>query len=192
MDNAYHPVGGQAQDVYVKDLNGDGLIDDEDKTILGNPYPELVWSFANDFNIKGISLSFMFQGSHGAEIRNMGDQYLFNQFNSSQDFNPDTTPDQGFIKQKIFTNSIIQDASYIALRNVNIGYNFGSNLLKRTNVFRNARIYVAGTNLLYTKADGYTGYNPESVNTTTSTTYGYQRAGSPIQRTYSVGINLEF
>jgi len=75
---------------------------------------------------------------------------------------------------------------------VRLGYNFGSDLLKRTNVFRNARIYVSGSNLLYTMADGYTGYNPESVNDTSPTTYGYQRAGSPIQRTYSVGINLEF
>jgi len=192
LNNAYHPVGGEAQDVYVKDLNGDGVIDDDDKTILGDPYPDLIWSLSNNFNIQGFDFSFMFQGSHGAEIRNMGDQYLFNQFNSSQDFNPDTTPDQDFIKQKIFTNDIIQDASYVALRNVSLGYNFGANLLDRTNVFSNARIYLAAQNLWYSTAEDYTGFNPESINTTTPTTYGYQRAGSPIQRTFSVGINLEF
>lgn len=53
----------------------------------------------------------------------MGDQYIFNHFNSGQDFNS-STPNQQFIKQKIFTDAIIQDASYIALRNVNIGYTF--------------------------------------------------------------------
>ena len=121
LSNPYHPIGGQAQDVYVKDLNGDGLIDDEDKTILGDPYPDLVWSLTNDFKFGPVDFSFMFQGSHGAEVRNVADQYIFNHFNSSQDF-ISTTPDQGFIKQKIFTNSIIQDASYVALRTVNIGY----------------------------------------------------------------------
>ncbi len=192
INNPYHPVGGEAQDVYVKDLNGDGLIDDDDKTILGDPYPDFVWSFTNNFNFKGVELSFMFQGSQGAQVRNMGDQYLFNQFNSAQDFDPATTPDQEFIKQKIFTDDIIQDASYWSLRNISLGYRFPSRLLDRTNFFKSLRIYISGQNLVYkTKAD-YTGYNPESINTTSATTYGYQRAGSPIQRTVSLGVNVEF
>ena len=192
IKNPYHPVGGEAQDVYVKDLNGDGVIDDDDKTILGNPYPELVWSVTNTINFKGLDFSFMFQGSHGAEIRNMGDQYIFNHFNSSQDFDPAITPDQEFIKQKIFTDDIIQDASYVALRNISLGYNFGANTLDRTKVFTNAKVYVAAQNLIYMTADGYTGFNPESVNNTSPTTFGYQRAGSPIQQTISIGLNLGF
>jgi len=192
LADPYHPVGAEAQDVYVKDLNGDGVIDDDDKTILGNPYPDLVWSFANEFNIGDFDISFMFQGSHGAEIRNMGDQYLFNHFNSSQDF-ISTTPDQEFIKQKIFTNDIIQDASYIALRNVNIGYSLPEDLLtKLGGLFNTARVYVAGQNLIYKTADGYTGFNPESINNTSPTTYGYQRAGSPIFSTVTLGVNLQF
>jgi len=191
INNPYHPIGGQAQDVYVKDLNGDGLIDDDDKTALGDPYPDLVWSFTNDFKIGNFDVSLMFQGSHGAEIRNMGDQYLFNQFNSAQDFNTATTPDQGFIKQKIFTNSIIQDASYIALRNVNIGYNFNKELLSKYGI-AGLRLYMSGQNLIYETADDYTGFNPESIDRTSPTTYGYQRAGSPIYRTISFGLNLDF
>lgn len=190
LKEPFHPIGGEAQDVYVKDLNGDGLIDDDDKTILGNPYPDLVWSLSNDFSLGGLDLSVMLQGSHGAEIRNMGDQYLFNQFNSGQDFNPETTPDQEFIKQKIFTNDIIQDASYLAVRNVTIGYNFEKSMFN--GAFSRARVYVSGQNLLYKTAADYTGFNPESINDTSPTTYGYQRAGSPIQRTISAGVNLEF
>ena len=191
INNPWHPVGAEAQDVYVKDLNGDGVIDDDDKTILGNPYPEFVWSISNNFAFKGLDLSFMVQGSHGAEVRNMGDQYLFNHFNSRQDFNTATTPDQGFIKQKIFTDDIIQDASYVTLRNVSLGYNFGSGLLSRAGI-TNLRVYVAGQNLIYMTAEGYTGFNPESINDTSGTTYGYQRAGSPIQKTVSFGLNLQF
>ncbi|WP_089376743.1 SusC/RagA family TonB-linked outer membrane protein [Lutibacter flavus] len=191
LNNAYHPIGGEAQDVYVKDLNGDGLIDDEDKAALGDPYPDLVWSFTNEFNVGDVDFSFMFQGSHGAEIRNMGDQYIFNQFNSGQDFNPATTPDQDFIKQKIFTDDIIQDASYIALRNINIGYNFSEDVLSKLNISK-LRVYAAGQNLMYKTADDYTGFNPESVDRTGPTTYGYQRAGSPIYSTISIGLNLDF
>lgn len=190
--NPYFPIGAQAQDVYVKDLNGDGLIDDDDKTILGNPYPELVWSFTNEFQIGNLDISFMFQGSHGAEVRNMGDQYLFNQFASNQDFNTSTTPNQGFIKEKIFTNSIIQDASYIALRNVNIGFSFPKDVMAKTGFFTKARIYAAGQNLMYKTASNYTGFNPESIDNTSPTTYGYQRAGSPIFSTISLGLNLDF
>ena len=191
INNPYHPIGGEAQDVYVKDLNGDGIIDDEDKAAIGDPYPELVWSFTNDFKLGNLDLSFMFQGSHGAEIRNMGDQYIFNHFNSAQDFDTATTPDQEFIKQKIFTDDIIQDASYIALRNVNIGYTFPSDLVSKYGVSK-LRLYASGQNLMYKTADDYTGFNPESIDRTNPTTYGYQRAGSPIFRTISVGLNLDF
>jgi TonB-linked SusC/RagA family outer membrane protein len=190
ISNPYHPIGGEAQDVYVKDLNGDGVIDDDDKTKLGDPYPDIVWSFTNDFQFGDVDLSFMFQGSHGAEVRNMGDQYLFNHFNSSQDF-ISSTPNQQFIKEKIFTDDIIQDASYVALRTVSIGYNFSDKLLDKT-LFSKARVYATGQNLLYVTASDYTGFNPESVDDTSATTYGYQRGGSPIQRTISVGLNLEF
>ena len=189
--NPYFPIGAQAQDVYVKDLNGDGLIDDDDKTILGDPYPDLIWSFTNEFEIGNVDVSFMFQGSHGAEVRNMGDQYLFNHFNSSQDFNTATTPNQGFIREKIFTNDIIQDASYISLRNVNIGYSFSKDFANKLGLSK-ARFYAAGQNLLYFTADNYTGFNPESIDNTSPTTYGYQRAGSPIYRTISLGLNIEF
>ncbi|RXP45222.1 TonB-dependent receptor [Lutibacter sp. HS1-25] len=191
LKNPYHPVGGQAQDVYVKDLNGDGLIDDDDKTILGNPYPDFIWSLTNDFKIGDFDVTFMFQGSHGAQVRNMADQYIFNHFNSSQDFDPVTTPDQQFIKEKIYTNSIVQDASFVVLRNVNIGFNFPDQLMDKWKM-DGLRVYATGNNLMYLFADGYTGFNPESIDDTSPTTYGYQRGGNPIARTISLGINLDF
>jgi len=191
INNPFHPIGGEAQDVYVRDLNGDGLIDDDDKTILGSPYPDFVWSLANEFRIGNVDVSFMFQGSHGAEVRNMGDQYIFNHFNSSQDFNTATTPDQEFIREKIFTNDIIQDASYIALRNLNVGYNFDRDVLAKAGL-TSLRVYATGQNLIYLTASDYTGFNPESINTTVPGTYGYQRAGSPVFSTVSLGLNIEF
>lgn len=194
ISNPYHPLGGEAQDVYVKDLNGDGLIDDDDKTILGNPYPDLVWSLSNDFKIYDFDFSFMFQGSHGAEVRNMADQYIFNHFNSAQDYIA-STPNQEFIKEKIFTDDIIQDASYVALRTVSLGYTLPNSVADKLKLNK-LRLYVSGQNLLYFTADNYTGFNPESIyhtsGTQLSTTYGYQRGGSPINQTFSVGLNVEF
>lgn len=192
INNPYHPVGGEAQDVYVRDLNGDGLIDDDDKTILGDPYPDFIWSFSNEFRIGSFDITLMFQGSHGAKIRNMGDQYLFNHFNSSQDYDPAITPDQGFIKEKIFTNDIIQDASYVSLRTLNVGFNFPQPWLDASRAFSRARIYASGQNLFYWTASDYTGFNPESIDNTSPTTYGYQRAGSPVFSTISIGLNLTF
>ena len=190
LSNPFHPINAESQDVYVKDLNGDGLIDDDDKTILGNPYPDFVWSLTNEFKIGAVDLSFMFQASHGAEIRNMGDQYIFNHFNSGQDF-ISSTPNQEFIKEKIFTSDIIQDASYLALRNVNVGYTFNNQVLEKLKMSK-LRVYLSGQNLMYLTASDYTGFNPESVDNTSATTYGYQRAGSPVYSTVTLGLNLEF
>ncbi|MEO1436982.1 MAG: SusC/RagA family TonB-linked outer membrane protein, partial [Bacteroidota bacterium] len=71
----YFPINGLSEDIIVRDLNGDGLITNADKTILGDPYPDLIWSFTNDFTFGPVDLSIMFQGSHGAQVRNVGDQY---------------------------------------------------------------------------------------------------------------------
>lgn len=191
IQDPYRLVGGQAQDVYVKDLNGDGVIDDDDKTILGDPYPDLIWSIANDFKYKNFDASFTFQGSWGAQVRNITDQYIFNHFNSSQDFIVDTTPDQGFIREKIFTDAIIQDASYVALRTLNIGYTFDKDVTSRVGL-TNARIYASGQNLLWITADGYTAWNPEAIRNEGVLNLGYQRGGSPVARVISLGVNVEF
>ena len=191
IEDPYAVVGGEAQDVYVKDLNGDGLIDDEDKTIIGDPFPDLIWSIANDFRYKNIDLSFTLQGSWGAQVRNIADQYIFNQFSSREDFNTETTPDQGFIKEKIFTDDIISDASYIALRTLSLGYTFDTGVISKAGLSK-ARVYASGQNLLYIVADDYTGWNPESFQNEGALNVGYQRGGSPIARTISVGLNLEF
>ncbi|MCG9791357.1 SusC/RagA family TonB-linked outer membrane protein [Flavobacterium algicola] len=188
-DRPYRHVGAQAGLVYVKDLNGDGVLDSEDKTVLGNPYPELIWSMTNEFSIGNVDVSFMFQGSHGAEVRNIADHYLFSNNNNRTYL--DTAENTEFLVDKFFTSSIVQDASYIALRNVSIGYNFSKDLLDKIGV-SGLKIYATGQNLMYKTAANYTGWNPEAVDKTSPTQYGYQRGGSPIYSTISLGLNLDF
>lgn len=191
LHSPHHPIGEKSLNIYVKDLNGDGLIDSEDKTILGNPYPDLVWSLTNDFTIGNFDISVMFQGSHGAQVRNIADEYIFNFFDSANvDYIP-STPNQQFLQRRVFTNDIVQDASYIALRNINIGYTFPESVTNKLHLSK-LRLYATGQNLVYKTAAGYTGFNPEAIRTTSPTTYGYQRGGSPIQQTITLGLNLQF
>jgi len=192
LRNPFYPINANAQDTYVKDLNGDGIIDTDDRTVLGDPYPDFVWSLTNNLKYKNLDLSFMFQGSHGAEVRNIDQQYINNQFTSNMDY-ISTFPDKDLVVQKIFTDRIIMDASYVALRNVNFGYQFNRELIEKLNM-RKLRIYVAAQNLLYIKGNGYVGFNPEGINEgfRNPLTYGYQRGASPIYSTISFGLNVEF
>ena len=191
IEDPFRIVGAQAQDVYVKDLNGDGIIDGDDRTILGDPYPDIIFSVANDFRYKNFDASFTFQGSYGAQVRNISDQIVFNHFSNSQDFLPAITPNQGFIREKIFTDDIIQDASFLALRTVSLGYSFSNDAISSIGL-SNARIYASGQNLLFIVGDDYSGFNPESTRDNGPLNVGSSRRGTPLARTISVGLNVEF
>jgi TonB-linked SusC/RagA family outer membrane protein len=196
ISTPYHPINSSGEDIIVKDLNGDGLITDEDKTILGDPYPDLIWSFTNDFQYGNFDFSFMIQGSQGAEVRNVGDQYFFNWFGNAT-VNPQLAVEDGvvshvsFIQEKVLTNEIVQPAGYFSLRNVNFGYTFSKNQLSRLGL-DNLRIYLSGQNLIYKTSDLYHGFNPEFIDDANPRKYGEQRAGTPIYRTMSIGLNVNF
>lgn len=187
IKNPFYPINAQSQDIYVKDLNGDGLIDTDDRTILGSPYPDFIWTINNSFRIYDFDFSFMFQGSQGAEIRNISSQYIKNEFSSKQDFTDDF-PDAGLVQQRIFTNDDIQDASYVSLRNINLGYTVPSKIRGISKI----RIYLGAQNLLYIMSKDYEGWNPEGIDQGLGNplTWGYQRGPAPIYRTFSCGLNL--
>lgn len=192
INDPFYPINAQSQDIYVKDLNGDGVIDPDDRTILGSPYPDIVWSVTNNINYKDFDISFMFQGSHGAEVRNISSQYIKNEFSSSQDY-VTSFEDADQVAERIFTSDDIQDASYVALRNLNIGYTLPVKLISKAGIQR-IRAYVSFQNLIYIMSKDYEGYNPEGIDQGLGNplTYGYQRGPAPVYRTYSFGVNLDF
>lgn len=196
-DSPYIPINGLSEDVIVRDLNGDGLISDEDKTILGDPYPDLIWSLTNEFAFGNFDVSIMIQGSQGAEVRNVGDQYFYTHWQGSttdvqQVIEDGIISDPSFLQERVHTNDIVQSAGYFSLRNVNIGYNFTPSQLSGIGL-RGLRVYVSGQNLIYTTADEYNGFNPEFIdNNNTPITYGAQRAGTPLFRTFTAGLNVQF
>lgn len=196
INTPYHPINSSVEDVIVKDLNGDGIITDEDKAILGDPYPDLIWSFTNEFSYGNFDFSIMIQGSEGAEVKNVGDQYFFNWFGQAT-VDPQQVVDDGvaphisFIQEKVLTNEIVQSARYFSLRNVNIGYTFSSNQLSRIGL-DGLRIYASGQNLIYKTSDDYHGFNPEFIDDDNPRKYGEQRAGTPLYRTMTLGLNVNF
>lgn len=210
IGNPFSRVGRRPASVYVKDLNGDGVIDDDDKTILGNPYPDLIWSVTNEFKIgNNFSFSFMFQGSHGAEIRNNADIRIFGYSaeRGTSGLLPNipikpssnltladvdgVSDERVHIKDKTQTDAMVQNASYVALRNINLGYNLGEKVTKQLNISK-LRLFATAQNLFYFTASNYTGFNPESIINNVSTIYGEQRGGFPLSRTLTFGLNVEF
>ncbi len=196
-DSPWIPINGTAEDVIVKDLNGDGLITDEDKTILGDPYPDLIWSFTNEFMIGNFDFSFMLQGSQGAEVKNIGDQYFETHW-QGRTTDEQAVVDAGiishpsFLQPKVLTNDVVQSAGYLSLRNVNIGYNFTPSQLSNIG-FGGIRLYASGQNLIYQTSENYHGFNPEYIdNNNSPRAYGSQRAGTPLFRTMTVGLNVRF
>jgi TonB-linked SusC/RagA family outer membrane protein len=198
VDNPWNRINGQADDTIVKDLNGDGIITEEDKTILGDPYPDLIYSFTNDFKFGDFDFSFMLQGSLGAQVNNIGDQYFYNWFGNrtrsggeAQAVADGLVPHVSFIQEKVLTSEVIASADYFSLRNVSLGYNFPDDLTTKLGL-TGLRLYATAQNLIYITADDYHGFNPEHVDGSNPRAYGSQRAGTPIYKTVTFGLNVDF
>ena len=196
-ETPYIPINGKSEDIIVKDLNGDGLISDADKAILGDPYPDLIWSLTNEFELGNLDFSVMIQGSQGAEVKNIGDQYFETHWQGATSdvqavVDAGIIPHETFLQERVLTNDVVQSAGYFSLRNINVGYNFSTEQLSRLG-FENVRIYATGQNLIYVTSDDYHGFNPEYIDTNNSPrALGSQRAGTPLFRTMTVGLNVNF
>jgi TonB-linked SusC/RagA family outer membrane protein len=192
-------VGG----IRVKDINGDGVINADDRTTLGSPFPDFTWGFYNSFSYKNFDMNFLVQGSVGAEVL-YGDGY-YNEIRYLQkDFTngrwasegvPATKPKDNLGRAWQNTDYLIQDASYVSLRAVTLGFQLPELATQRIGLSK-ARFYLTAENLLYLKAKDFTGLNPEGL--TTSGVYasplmsGYQRGAFPVQRTIALGIDINF
>ncbi|MEQ6166130.1 TonB-dependent receptor [Ekhidna sp. MALMAid0563] len=198
VDNPWNRINGQAEDVIVRDLNGDGRITEDDKTILGDPYPDILWSVTNEFTYGDFDFSFMLQGSLGAQVNNIGDQYFYNWFgNSSRSGAAEEAvadgliPHESFIQEKVLTSEVIASADYFSLRNVTVGYNMPARLTSKVGL-QGLRVYLTGQNLIYNTASDYHGFNPEHIDDDNPRAYGAQRAGTPLFRTFTLGLNVDF
>ncbi|MCI4669123.1 MAG: TonB-dependent receptor [Bacteroidia bacterium] len=199
-------VGKQSGYSYVVDQNGDGVIDRTrtveeggDLVKIGQNTPDFYWGLNTQLSYKNFDLSAQFQGAQGGEVYNIDPLYYGSQWGRAlvANFDSDNTGiadnnGQPYARNRDQTDAMIQDASYIALRNLTIGYNISNKF-----GLNSARVYLASTNLLYIMASDYTSFNPEGVEITNSgylgpTTYGVQVGASPVVRSFTVGLNVNF
>ena len=195
----------RAGDRKYRDLNADGVIDENDRTIIGSAQADFTWGLNNTLTFKNIDLSFFFQGSQGNEMANLNSFDLLN-FNGQANVLKEAglnrwTPTNhsniypralsaGSLDQGVFSSAIVEDAFYIRLRNVTLAYNLPQKLTKGAKL-NNVRIYASATNL-WTKTK-YTGYDPEA-NTYGQNSFmiGYDLGGYPMSKTYILGVNIGF
>ena len=187
------------------DVNGDKVIDVNDRVVTGNPYPDFTWGISNDFKYKNFDLSFLFQGVQGASLINGDPNYnetkRYNKnYNQNRWLSPmfpgdGKTPYSTVGFNWMLTDYVVEDASYYALRDLLVGYTLPDKLTKRARL-SSLRIYFSAQNLFFHSASGYRGISPEARFTsgpyTTPLIDGYQRGSFPIAKTYMVGIDLNF
>jgi TonB-linked SusC/RagA family outer membrane protein len=209
------PLNGSSEVIpgseKFKDLNGDGNIDEKDRTVIGSAEPKHFGGLGNDFSYKGFDLSIFFQWSYGNDILNVnkvllespGIGYNYNYMKSVENRYTPTNPGnyihivRGENSRKgaapegnRVSDRMVEDGSYLKLKTVSLGYNFSKSFLKKT-CFSKARVYVAAQNL-YTWTN-YSGYDPEvSVGRKGALTPGLDYSSYPASTTLTFGVNLKF
>lgn len=186
-----------AGDIRYKDLNNDGKIDDNDRTYIGNPNPDFIFSLNNHFQYKGFDLNVYLQGVYGNDIYNAnrisneGMAVAYNQ--SAETLNRWTgAGTSNSMPRAVFndpnknsrpSDRFIEDGSYVRIKNVSLGYTLPAAITKQAYI-QKARFYVSTTNLF--TFTNYKGFDPEVQLT------GIDNNIYPLTRTFSVGVNLNF
>ncbi|TGV01850.1 SusC/RagA family TonB-linked outer membrane protein [Flavivirga rizhaonensis] len=187
------------------DNNGDGVVNAEDRQILGNTQPDHYGGITNNFKYKNFDLGVVMNWSYGNEVYNKnrqkgGAQSIphFNKLGWIRDRwtpeNPtsdimsvlgDTDGDLGFAAN----STQIEDGSYLRMANVTLGYNFPKDVLDRIGL-RNLRLYAAGDNLFL--ISNYTGYDPDVSVGGNQLTPGQDIDSYPRSRQFRVGVQVGF
>ena len=195
--------------VKYKDLDGDGKITDVlDYTNIGNPYPDFTYGMNNSFSFQRFDLNVIVYGQHGGHVVNGLRQTVDNLqgfFNVSEEWvNRWRSPQQpgDGIHSGVITNTPslghrfstlwVEDASFLRIGNVTLGYNIPEKWMKASHFISNARVYFTVQNLAtFTK---YSGGNPQgqSESQTNVLNPGFDMTSYPLSRITSFGINLSF
>ncbi len=205
LDNNAHGSTDAAGGLRVQNTNGDNVIDENDMTVLGDPFPDFTWGMTNSFKYKDFDFSFLLQGVQGIDVWN-GDgyynetrkwnrNYVTNRWINADNPGDGKTPYQNYGMDHMFTDYYIQDGSYIALKDITLGYTLPKKVARKMGL-TGLRVYTSIQNLKYWWSSDYKGINPESRYTSgeysSPLVAGYQRGGFPIQRTFSFGIDFNF
>jgi len=191
--------GAQAGDIRFVDINGDGKIDGDDRTDIGNPFPDFTMGWNLSLEYKGFDFNSFVYASVGNEVYRAYERNLAmtNKFRSvlgrwtgSGSTNEATTPRYSFIDANNNTrvsDRYVEDGSFIKIKNLQLGYNFSSAALRKANISK-LRIYAQARNAFtLTK---YTGFDPEISGGIFDT--GIDRGAYPQARSFAIGLDLKF
>ena len=202
----------QPGDPKLKDINGDGKITTDDRTIIGHGLPIHIGGFTNRFEYRGFDLSVFFQWSYGNDLINYNRKLLeelksghTNQLASAANhWTPRTVNEDGSITPGNYTNYLwaptrgfyevgfntsreVEDASVLRLKTIQLGYNFPAKWLRNSGI-KSLRLYFTGQDLItWTK---YSGYDPEVSTRNSSMTRGFDYSAYPRSATYTFGIKM--
>lgn len=186
-------------DIKYRDINGDGIVNLDDYTIIGNPNPKHFGGLSNNFTYKGFDLNVFFQWSYGNEIYNANRQILEgrgsniqNQYASYENrWTPENPTNENHRSSGFgpyaHSSRVIEDASFLRLKTVALGYSIPQRLIQRIGV-SNARVYMSAQNL-YTWTS-YSGFDPEVSARASTLTPGFDFSAYPRARTVIFGLNV--
>ena len=192
----------QAGDIKVLDINGDGVVDLNDRTIIGNPNPDYTYGFNVDMNFKRFSLSMLFNGVGGNDIVN-ANMYRFGWAEGTyrnilaDAWNDRWTPENTnaayprlMYDSRLYPalmDNTIEDGSYLRLKNVSLGYDLDVDSI---NFIDSARVSFTGINLF--TWTNYSGYDPEITSFLwDGLIQGTDWNNKPNSKTFLIGLNVE-
>ncbi len=181
--------------IVFKDINEDGAITQADKTYIGDANPDFIYGLSSNLTYKGFEFNMFWQGSQGNDIFNASAitntmDYGFGLNMPRSVFNNHWTPDSpdaAYPKISLrspvrMSERFIEDGSYLRLKNISLGYNLASELI-RSKALRNLYVYVSGQNLL--TFTGYSWWDPE-------TNFRIDHNSYPVAKSVTVGVRVGF
>ncbi|MEX1136856.1 MAG: TonB-dependent receptor, partial [Balneolales bacterium] len=209
--NAAHLPQTKPGNPRLEDLNNDGDITPEDKQILGNFQPKALFGMVNEFSWKNFDLSVAASASVGALMYNaetqsyqgntmgaMRTQVVENQWWSEDEPGDGKTPAAALSQLVAFNANndyYLENSSYFTIRNLNFGYTLPSAAVERLGL-RGIRFYTSVNNLLMITSSENSSYNPEGSTTGgvsgIDSLPGYNGGAEPVNRVFTLGLNLDF
>jgi TonB-linked SusC/RagA family outer membrane protein len=208
LDKFPHHADAELGDFIFEDINNDGVINSDDRTILGDFFPDYTFGFTSQLSFKNIDFSIGIQGKQNFEVLHLAQRYLgslqtFSNYRADifensyisagnpgngKVYRPNSSPTND---NDALSSYHIEDGSYVRIQNITVGYSFSKSVLRKVGNLEKLRIYATAENpITFTK---YPGYNPDvNQRPNSALTPGEDYGTYPLSRNFIVGINVSF